>query len=306
LALAFVLAQPALAQMCERPLCTGDDTYARSGVRDGRPYGVCASEPNWLGHRSHRLVECPAGHTLNTRTGQCVDDGCSGGCGQIRPVCPYGSTFQRQGEDAAGEAYAVCGSSSGIGPYKSHTPVTCREGWRLIAGGRCQKECGPVSAPIVSPLAPEVIRRPDLVIKSAYLRTAADRDPVSVLVNGQSYLACFTIANQGNDVSGPFRIGGGGLGVSAAPYQNQTALAASRTRDGCLTYPTTPGPGRYTVQLTVDLLNAVTESREDNNTYDLRVVVESLLREPKPKVPGIEPVVPIPPGKIPPKPDGRR
>lgn len=156
----------------------------------------------------------------------------------------------------------------------------------------------------VSPIGPSVILRPDLVIKSAYLRTPASSAPVEVLTRGQSYLACFTIANQGNAGSGPFRVGGGGLGVPTAPYQNHTALASDASRDGCLNYPTTPGPGDYTLSLTVDLLNSVAESREDNNTYNLCVAVESLLPEPKPKFPAVEPPVRLPPGK-PPTADGR-
>ena len=292
----------ALAQMCERPLCDRDESYTRSGVRDGRPYGVCESEPNWLGHQSHRLVSCPAGWTLNTSNGTCSDNGCSTGCGQTRPVCPFGTVFLHQGEDASGQSHAACGSSSGFG-YRSHTLVYCREGWRLIPGGQCQKECGFVSAPIVSPIRPDVILHSDLVFKSAYLRTTESSAPVRVLTSGQTYLACFTVANQGNDATGPFRVSGGGLGVPTAPYQNHTALADGATREGCLNYPTTPGPGNYTLRLTVDSRNSVTESREDNNTYDLRVSIESLLREPKRELPGVEPPVQFPAGKLPPAPD---
>jgi hypothetical protein len=59
---------------CEvRALCTRrGERYGRSGRgRDG-VYGVCESRPNWLGHRSHRVVRCPAGSVLNEGRGVCV------------------------------------------------------------------------------------------------------------------------------------------------------------------------------------------------------------------------------------------
>lgn len=307
-ALLLVLAPaPLHAQVCERPACDSDERYVRR--TEG---GVCESGPNLLGYRSHRFATCPAGFRLNARTGQCVDDGCRGGCGQTRPVCPLDATLDGQGVSSAGQPYAMCRTTSGLG-YVSRTPTYCREGWTLITGGMCRKECEPARAPvevrrpgaaaepapIVSPTPPEVVRRADLVIKSAYLRTPSSSAPVDVLIVGQSYLACFTIANQGNDESGPFRVSGGGLGVPTSPYQNQTALDDGRTRDGCLSYPSTPEPGNYTLRLTADSRNSVRESREDNNTYDLRVRIESLVREPKPEPPGIEPPIRFPPGKLP-------
>lgn len=298
----FFSPQDVVAQMCERPACDSDETYVQRVASDGRTYGVCQSGPDFFTRaRSHSIAGCPSGWTLNARTGQCVDDGCRSGCGQTRPVCPYGTTFQRQGEDAAGRPYASCGSTSGI-DYESHTPVTCREGWLLIPGGLCRKECM-TPAPIVSPVAPEVVRRPDLVIKHAYLRAAGDTAPVDALIRGQSYLVCFTVANQGNDASGPFRVGGGGLGVPRAPYQNQTTLSDGRTRDGCLSYPNTPEPGSYRLRLTADSRHAVRESREDNNTYELVVRIESLVREPERELPPMEPPFRFPPVKPPVKPD---
>lgn len=290
----------AIAQMCERPACDGDETYVQRVGSDGDTYGVCQSGPDFFTQaRSHRIVSCPSGFRLNTRTGQCVDDGCRGGCGQTRPVCPYGSTFQRQGEDAAGRPYAVCGSTSGIGVYESHTPVTCRDGWTLIAGGLCRKECAAEARPVVSPIAPEVVLRPDLVFKHAYLRSPSSPTAVDVLIHGQSYLVCFTVANQGNDGSGPFRVSGGGLGVPREPYQNQTALTDGGTRDGCLSYSTTPAPGSYRLQLTADSRFSVIESREDNNTLEIPVTVENLARVPKREVPGIGPPMPLPPRQLP-------
>lgn len=41
------------------------------------------------------------------------------------------------------------------------------------------------------------------------------------------------------------------------------------------------------------------ESPCHNNTYDLRVRVESLVPEPKPEFPGMEPPIRLPPGKLP-------
>lgn len=299
----FVSPPDVVGQMCERPACDGDETYVQRVTSDGRTYGVCQSGPDFFTRaRSHSIASCPSGWDLNARTGQCTDAGCSGGCGQTRPVCPYGTTFDGQGEDAAGRPYARCKSTSGIG-YMSHTLETCREGWLLIPGGLCRKEC--MTRPIVSPVAPEVVRRPDLVIKHAYLRGADDATPLERLIRGQSYLACFTVANQGNDASGPFRVGGGGLGVTSAPYQNQTTLSDGRTRDGCLSYPTTPEPGSYRLRLTADSRHVVRESREDNNTYELVVRVESLAREPKRELPPMEPPLRFPPAKPPDKPDKR-
>ena len=292
----FLLVWPAdmIAQMCERPACDRDERYVERVTSDGRTYGVCESGPDFFTQaRSHSIASCPAGWNLNASTGQCIDAGCTAGCGQTRPVCPYGTTFDRQGVDAAGRPYASCRSTSGIG-YTSHTLETCREGWLLIPGGLCRKQCVTPSGPVVSPVAPEVVRRPDLVIKQAYLRAAAAATPLEALTRGQSYLVCFTVANQGNDDSGPFRVGGGGLGVTSAPYQNQTALSDGTTRDGCLSYPTTPEPGSYRLRLTADSRNAVRESREDNNTYELVVRVEALVREPKRELPPIEPPVRFP------------
>lgn len=293
----FLAPKPALAQMCERPLCDRDETYVQRVSPDGRSYGVCQGEPDFFTRaRSHRIANCPSGWTLNLRTGQCVDDGCRGGCGQTRPVCPFDATFDGQGVNREGQPYAMCRSTSGFG-YVSRTPTYCREGWRLSAGGLCQKECAPVAAPVVSPMRPEVVRRPDLVIQNAYLRTPSSSAPVDVLIVGQSYLACFTVANQGNEASGAFRVGGGGLGVATPPYQNQTALGDGASRDGCLNYPTTPGPGNYTLTLMADSQNSVVESREDNNAHDLRVTVKSLVEEPKLELPPVEPPVRIPPNK---------
>ncbi|HEV8589956.1 MAG TPA: CARDB domain-containing protein [Pyrinomonadaceae bacterium] len=58
---------------CEvRELCRGGERYSRSGRDREGVYGVCESGPNFLGHRSHRLVRCAEGFTLNETRGVCV------------------------------------------------------------------------------------------------------------------------------------------------------------------------------------------------------------------------------------------
>lgn len=54
----------------ERPLCSSGSSYSRSGSdRDG-VYGVCESSGG-LGYRSHELVRCAPGWTLDTGRGVC-------------------------------------------------------------------------------------------------------------------------------------------------------------------------------------------------------------------------------------------
>ena len=59
---------------CEaRRLCTRKGYHYDHADRDSRGvYGVCESEPNFLGYRSHETLRCPDGFTLNEARGVCV------------------------------------------------------------------------------------------------------------------------------------------------------------------------------------------------------------------------------------------
>ena len=97
-------ASEAQAQQCEEPLCSGGDSFNGSGTdASGVTYGVCAG-CNWLGHCSHQVVYCPAGRTLNTSTGECVLDACtgSGGCGAVVDLCEADEVYSNGGTDATG------------------------------------------------------------------------------------------------------------------------------------------------------------------------------------------------------------
>jgi hypothetical protein len=108
---------------------------------------------------------------------------------------------------------------------------------------------------------------PDLTFRGAPTVSAK---PV---LHGHKYMICFTVANIGPGPAGPFRVAGGGLGIPFLPYHDFPGLAGGGVASSCLVYPTTPPAGSYTVGLTVDSLSAVTESREDNNTANVPVVV---------------------------------
>jgi hypothetical protein len=111
---------------CEaRPLCGGSwPNYARNGTDSTGAYGVCESNPNWLGHRSHTIVRCEAGFTLNTGRGMCIR------CPTIvpvpirRPDLIIRSTSLRQGGVVVtrvrrGQPYYACFVVANIGDAAS-------------------------------------------------------------------------------------------------------------------------------------------------------------------------------------------
>lgn len=261
-------ATDAFSQRCSRPACQDDERYVAQESPDGRDYGVCRSGPNFLGHMSRRFATCPDGFELDARTGRCEDTACASGCGQVRPVCPWGTEFRRLGFTAS-DSFAVCGSSSGV-DYRSRQIARCAVGWSLIAGGSCRKQCR-TSAPIVSPIPPERVLRADLVVMRAFLRTKGSSIAAKQVTAGQSYRLCYRVTNAGALAAGPFRVTAGGLGVPRAPYEDHDGLGPDESLEGCLTYETSPSAGSYSVVLTVDSRNAVREVREDNNTR--RVIV---------------------------------
>jgi hypothetical protein len=57
------------------PLCPADRVYTGSGVDGTGAYGVCSSGPNGFGgYRSHELLRCLPGWTLQPTTGLCRRD----------------------------------------------------------------------------------------------------------------------------------------------------------------------------------------------------------------------------------------
>jgi hypothetical protein len=123
------------------------------------------------------------------------------------------------------------------------------------------------------PPVPGRIALPDLTFRVTWLQLPGSPVRVKSVHNGRPYLACFVVVNIGVVPSGPFRVSGGGLGLPTNPYQDHASLAPGASRQGCLTYPTTPPPGHYNLGLTVDSQHVVHESREDNNDAVIYVPV---------------------------------
>jgi hypothetical protein len=261
---------------CYHPLCTDRDwpDYAyRDGVESTGPYGVCNSHSGLLAPASHILKHCPPGTSLVAGAGLCHDDACGGAGCEERSICTTDARYPQywvghDGHDASGPT-ADCNSLSTAPAPESHISLHCPAGFNLVAGvGVCER------CPLV--MAPGGIRTPvggpDLVLRNAYLRTRTSAAHVTTLRRGTAYYACFTAANIGVVNSANFRVGGGGLGVTP-PFQDHAGLAAGASRDGCLTYPTTPPPGTYRLMLSADSLHAVGEMHEDNNDATLTLTV---------------------------------
>lgn len=103
----------------ERTLCAKGTSYSRSGSdRDG-VYGVCESSGG-LGYRSHELVRCAAGWTLDTGRGVC-----RGECrvvvpsGRALPDLTFGSLSLRPSVLHAGMSYYLCFTVANIGAAAS-------------------------------------------------------------------------------------------------------------------------------------------------------------------------------------------
>ena len=246
----------AQAQSC-RPACDPSGPYPT--YRDGGCYNTCSPPAPC----SHTRAECASGETLNVESGMCIPAGGCGGC-EERPVCPEGLVYT--GNDGSN---GICQSSSGLG-YKSHQLVPCPTGWTLAPErGVCRGNCR--SSMLIAPGGIRLTLRPDLVFQNAFVRPSGSEKPTNTIRRGERYFACYTVANVGSIPSGPFRVGGGGLGIPVAPFQDHAGLAAGASRAACIAYPTTPPPGDYRLGLKVDSLDAVSESREDNNTREISV-----------------------------------
>ena len=238
-------------QVCGTPACHSDETL--------RSDGYCEHDSGFPTYaKSHRANDCTPDAPLNAASGLCAPRGGCGGGGsglcREHPVCSPGQTYRDSG------CYDSCAP---LAPC-SHTRAECEAGWTLDTGRGVCRLC---RIPPVGGGGSPIRLRPDLTFRSAPTLS------VKPLVVGHKYAICFTVANIGALAAGPFRVAGGGLGIPVAPYRDFPGLAAGATASGCLAYPTTPSVGSYTVGLTVDSLNAVTELREDNNTANVSVTV---------------------------------
>ncbi|MEX0645330.1 MAG: hypothetical protein WD076_08465 [Parvularculaceae bacterium] len=266
----LALLTPAFAQRCENPVCRSGETYERSPAGYEPAYGTC-NHCNWLGHCSHYIAACPADSTLDVARGVCTLNICSS-CGAELPLCDADETYTGSGTSAEG-VYGSCGRGpTGIGAYESHQLKYCREGWELqTATGMCRKICA-VVGPIVTPIGPGAILRPDLILRRAWLRNSKGA-VVKFVKAKEPYYACFEVANIGGAASGLFHVGGGGLGVPTPPEQAHATLAPGASREGCLSYATTPGIGTWRLVLKADSRDAIVETRNDNNERTLSVRV---------------------------------
>ena len=264
-ALASVVAGQAVAQsQCEYPACPANTTYHDGGCYDSPQFFTNA--------QSHTLAVCNAGDSLDRASGICHKANCSGGgsvC-QEKPLCPSGQNYSQGGTDAQGP-YGDCTMHGDFGSL-SHEMVHCDAGWTLDATRGVCRLCPMILHSLVQPQRILPLRLPDLTFRKTWLSSPAGA-PLSAVPKYRPYLACFTVVNIGTGASGNFRVSGGGLGIPTNPYQDQAGLAAGASRDGCLTYPTTPAPGNYQLGLTADSLHAVTESNEGNNDATIKVTV---------------------------------
>ena len=245
---------------CSFPACN------REGESFNSETGNCESSSGFPTFtRSHRVPSCLDGERFDRATGNCILNVCDeSGC-EVRALCTRrGERYGRSGRDRDG-VYGVCESRPNWLGHRSHRLVRCPYGSVLNEGrGVC------VRCPTVVPVP---VRRPDLVIRRAFLRLASSPVEVTNLRRGQNYLACFEVANVGAAASGPFRVEGGGLGVRTLPSQAHASLPPGAERVGCLLYSTTPPVGSYRLGITADSLRTVRETREDNNAATLTLNV---------------------------------
>jgi hypothetical protein len=246
-----------IAAQCSFPACARDERYdAASATCNRGPAPVTLA-------LSHRPATCREGERLDRATGMCVLNACADRRCEAIALCTGDSRYGGSHRDAEG-TYGVCLSGPNWLGHMSHAIRRCPAGFTLNeARGVCVGNCAP---PAPAPL-------PDLVIRRVFLRAVAGGPVVTRVPRGRSYFACFEVANVGLAASGAFQVGGGGLGVSTAPRQAHASLAPRAARTGCLTYPTTPSPGRYRIGIEADSRRTVRETREDNNAATLEVVV---------------------------------
>ncbi|MEQ1931822.1 MAG: hypothetical protein ABL957_14995 [Parvularculaceae bacterium] len=254
----LALSAPASAQDCAAPVCRSGESY-RVGAGGPSPYGVCESPCRPPAPCSHYIAACPTGWTLDVPAGVCNRDLCSG-CGVELPLCSADESYSRSETGPDGRVYGVCNHGT-CGPGAcSHQIKYCREGWTLqTATGLCQRDCAAAA-------------RPDLILRSAWLKTSKGVRTKTVR-RGLPYYACFEVANIGTAASGPFYVGGGGLGVPRPPEQAHANLAPGASREGCLSYPTTPSAGTWRIGLTADSRGTVVEILDTNNGRTLTVIV---------------------------------
>jgi len=254
---------------CYVHLCTGAEPIYTGD--SGTTYAQCQTDPSPPAAVAHSLEPCPAGMTLVPGSGMCHRDSCDGGAGgscSFRGVCSRYPGFPNYSSDSPGPGGVLSASCEAIPNginYRAHVAAVCAEGSTLVPGTGVCRQC------MASNTSSQAL--PDLVIKEAWLRTRLSLLRVRALRAARPYLACFTVANIGAGASGGFRIGGGGLGVPIAPFQDQAGLPPGAARSGCLVYATAPPPGTYRLGLTADSMNAVTELHEDNNTATIKVIV---------------------------------
>jgi hypothetical protein len=234
--------------------------------------GYCYSGPApFTNAMDHWRALCADGETLDRPSGTCRPATCGGSAGgcQERPVCPPNSTYSGP-STSGGTVSGTCQYSNN--GFNDHEVVPCDAGWTLdTARGVCRR-CpnmvygGPRPRPM--PLA-----LPDLTLRDAWLADPRAGKHLVSVHQGQAYYACFIVANIGSAPSGPFRVAGGGLGLSYSPYQDHASLAPGASRQGCLSYPTTPPPGSYKLGLEADSQHVVHESNEANNNAVISVTV---------------------------------
>jgi len=252
----FAVNQAIAQSQCDYAACPANTTYHDGG---------CYDSPQFLTNvQSHTLAVCNTGDTLNRDTGNCHKPNCFGGIGaicQTKPLCPSGTTYTGSGTSPTG-TYGVCQMGpNGPGGAIDHQLVYCDAGWALnTTAGTC-RHCPLLGGGLV----PLHLQLPDLVIRRVWLEDARTGAPVPTVQKAHPFLACFTVANTGAGASGTFRIGAGGVGIPGSPFQDHAGLAVGATRDGCVTFATTPSLGKYRLAVTADSLHAIAESNETNN-----------------------------------------
>jgi len=116
------------------------------------------------------------------------------------------------------------------------------------------------------------LTRPDLVIGS--LRVEPDILPFvagNQVQRGQPFQVCYVVSNIGLRASGGFRVNGNGF--FPPPFQDHASLAPGESRGGCLQYARARVLGTRTLTLKADSRNVIAESREDNNTATVSIIV---------------------------------
>jgi hypothetical protein len=250
----YALAPAAYAQEgCSFPACNRDGERFDPVTRD------CEHGPDRLGIRSHRVPTCNAGERLDRDRGLCVIEACAdGGCEARRLCTRKGYHYARSGRDHRG-VYGVCESEPNFLGYRSHEAVRCPSGFTLNeARGVCVGNCRSATDLTLPPLRTVIL--PDLIIRRVFIRPGSGGPEVTEVRRGRSYYTCFEVANVGVAASGPFRVGGGGLGVSPPPSQAHATLLPGASREGYLLYSGTPPTGSYRLGLTADSLRAVREN----------------------------------------------